>query len=212
MDAIEMPPITDPLIVAYLRVHNSNAPNPELQEERHALCRRFSELQSACAKHFAKEDEIRSGQLMSERDALTREAKKLLRQIDEVQQANGLRSASQASLQANLHNARERLSEFPSINRLTASLEEIEQNKAEEGKLRDAIEDAKQACLSNEWNLRIALADVQRLNQEYRQLEAQEQAIVRQIEQLKLPPDQRHQPSSVFWRDENGAMFQAMRP
>ena len=97
--AIEMPPITDPLVLAYLRVMNTNPP-PELQEERDALRRRFNELLANCTKHIAKEDAIRLDQLTWQRGNVTKQAKELIQQINELQQTNALHSVSQSRLQS----------------------------------------------------------------------------------------------------------------
>ena len=209
---IEMPAISDSLIKAYLGVCNTPAPNKELEEVRWALIQGFNELEARCANYFAQGDKVLIEQLLWERGSVVEQVKQLLKQIDELQTTNGLRSASQSRFAAKVQDAVERLNESTPINRTVSSLEEVEKDEAEQNRLRQAVEDAKGERQQNAWSLEVGIRNVQELYFQNRQLKAKEESLSKQIAQLRLPPEQRKQQGSVLWQGADGTVFQAMRP
>src|SRR5580704_7372234 len=125
---VKLPPQSNPLIVAYERISNSNARTEELQAEREELRLRFGELRLDCEKHFWKCDEVRIAQLLEEREEITEEAKSLLSEISDWQNTNARHTGAQPRLQANLQRAQERLMEFQPVNRTISKLSQIEAN------------------------------------------------------------------------------------
>ena len=208
---IEMPPMS-PAIAAYLRLFNTNAPTPELQKEREVFRVEFGQTVAKWMQHFAEADKALLEQLTWERGEVVTQAKSVLAKMNEQQRANGLRSATQTKLQADLDVARQRLNEFQPINRTISSLEAIEQDQAKHDELRRAVADAQQAQRDNAFNLEMGIRNAQQLDREYRQLQAREESISRQIEELRKPPEQRKQHSSIVWKGADGSVFQAMRP
>jgi chromosome segregation ATPase len=189
-------------VPAYLRI--SNAPLPEdetLQEERLALRRKTAEFLAACQKHFKQVDARRVEDLLAERDDLTREAKSLLQRINTQQDSGGYHVSGRSNLQSNLERAMLRQQEFVPVNRTTSTLEEIERDEAEQAKLGKAVDDAREAIQQNHRNILLGMEQLNDLRGRYRDLEEQEERIVAEVEQLRLPPDQRKRRSSVVWQD-----------
>jgi hypothetical protein len=212
VNAVTMPPISDPLVLSYLRLFNTDAPTPELQEQRDALRKQIGKFLANSREHFQKCDAQRMDNLLAERETVGTEAKAILRQIDGMQQVSGRHSSHQPGLQDKLTAAQTALREFQPVNRTVASFKQIEQNEVEEDKLRQAVDQAKQAISLNLEGLVRTDANLRELTETYRQLESREQAIVAEIEQLKLPPDQRRKRSSIVWQDASTGSTFAWEP
>jgi hypothetical protein len=210
---IELGPPDDPVIATYLKLHNEYAPTKELEQIRFAFLQRFGEAADDCIKeYFTKCEKVRLEELMWERGQTVEQAKDLKKQIEEVQQANGLRSALQPGLQTKVQDAVEKMNEYMPCSRATSSLEEIGEDEAEQNRLRQAVQDARDAGQQNSWGLEIGLRNAQQLYREYRQLEAKVEGITKAITELKLPPEQRRKTgSSIVWQGDDGTVFQAMR-
>ena len=95
VNAVEMPPISDPLVLSYLRVCNTIAPTTELQKEFETLRLQFGELCLACEDVFQRVDEVRHQQLVEERTQIGLEAETVLAQMDAIGKSSGLNTALQ---------------------------------------------------------------------------------------------------------------------
>jgi len=201
VNSVTLPPESNPLILAYQRITTSDARTPELQLERNELRLRFGELQLDCEAHFAKCDQVRIDMLLAEREDIRTEAANLLSGINTLQQKNAHHTSAQSRLQANLHQAQERLREFVPVNRTISSLQEIETNQAEQKQLQADVNAAKAALNANAGDIFGTIPGQQDRQQRYRALQEKEEQIAAQIEELQKPPSERKRPSSIVWQD-----------
>jgi chromosome segregation ATPase len=201
MNCVEVPPISDPGILAYLRIFNTNAPNQEQQQEREQLRQRFRELFADSGAHFEECDETKREQLLEERASVTEQAKDIRAQIEEMQNDSGRATSMQARLRSNLEKARQDLQEFVPINRTISSLQAIEQAHARETFLRQTVIECQASISQNHMEIRQAGNGVNELKQKYRELEAREEQISRELEELKKAPEDRGKRNSIIWRD-----------
>jgi DNA repair exonuclease SbcCD ATPase subunit len=212
MNAVELPPMGNPFIVMYSRICNSPLPaNEELADERLSLRRHIGELDIVWQRHFKKCDARRSEDLLAERDALAMEGKSLLQKIETQQRSGGFHSSGQAPLQGNLKRAQEKLEQFEPINRTIASFEEIAENEAQKAELQKAVNEARQAIRENHQSILMGGEQANDLRRRYGEIEDRQEAIIAELEQLKLPPDQRRRRSSVVWQDGDST-FMAQMP
>jgi chromosome segregation ATPase len=201
VNSVEIPQISDPLVLAYLRICNTFAPTPELQKYYDNLRLQFAELRMACEACFAKCDETRTEQLLAEREGISEQAKSILSDIQELQASNGLRSSYQPTLANNQQTAQRKLESFVPRNRTIATLEQIEQSEAEKRELEKAVNQCKDAASRNHFDILGTAEQVKVLYRQYQELAAREEVIAAKIEELKLPPEQRGKPrSSIIWQ------------
>jgi hypothetical protein len=209
--AVELPPISDPVILSYLRLVNGTAPTESLQAERAQLRFRLDELIDVCRRHFEQCDGMRNELLLSEREEVAHRAKVLLRKIDEVQRANGFRSSNQAVLRDRLETAEQALQQFEPINRTVSTLREIAEDEVKQNQLRQQVNRCKQQRADNQRDLLGEMGLEKELDREYKGLQARQQAIDAELVELAKPFEERNKPkSSIVW-NAGGTTFGLQR-
>jgi chromosome segregation ATPase len=199
VNAVELPPIDNPIILAFLRLMNSNAPGT-LQEERLALRQALEDWNVSCREHFSKCDAQRIDALLTERTEGTEQGKKLLREIDQLQRENGTRSSAQSTFQNDLGKAQQVVMDFTPVNRAISSLLAIQESESAEAKLRTAVAECKQRIVQNQADMLNCAEQLRQLQREYSSWQAKEGAIVSEIEELRKPQEERKQRSSLVWQ------------
>ena len=212
VNAVELPAIENPLILAYLRVINTIATTAELQQDQNRLHEQIGQFLMAAREHFAKCDEVIAQQLLAERDDVGEQAKAVLRQINEMGRKRGLNTSFQSRLQSDLETAQRELDEFVPINRTISSLEQIAEDETEQIRLHEVVAKCKAAITENGMNIVGGVQGLKELQRQFDQLAAKEETIAKQIEELTLPPEQRKRRSSVIWQAGDGTTFGWQRP
>ena len=207
---VELPLPDNPYVLAVLRLFNRPAKN---REKCLALQAQARELLTGCTEFFAEEDAVQIEALVEERDSVVQQAKALLARIHAQQTKDSGSRSLQPRLFANLEQARNKLNEYQPINRTVSTLAQIKQSEAEHQTLRKGVADAQQAIELNARTFMGADSQVRSLQQEYRQLQSREELLSKQIEQLKLPVEQRDKPRrSFFWNDPGTGSTFMMSP